>query len=154
MFAACRGVRYLIEQPNGSALDVHPAFRRFCDWSEAGLVIVIFFLHFLVVIFCLLQVWSISLWHGLYYFFKETPKRQRLWSNDEELLKRIVAVSGKLPLGSSMRSFQGEPLTKRRKLPDGTVQWSGKQGVLKASQNLTCTSCECVCQDLKQYFLP
>lgn len=46
MYAACKGIRYIIEQPNGSALDVHPAFRKFCEWSEAGLVKVICFVAF------------------------------------------------------------------------------------------------------------
>lgn len=43
MYAACRGVRYIIEQPTGSALDVQPAFRKFCEWSEAGQAKVRFF---------------------------------------------------------------------------------------------------------------
>lgn len=46
MYAACKGIRYIIEQPNGSALDVRPAFRKFCEWSEAGLVKVICFVAF------------------------------------------------------------------------------------------------------------
>lgn len=80
-----------------------------------------------------LEVYKGAIWHGLYYFYQSTPKRQWLWSNDQELLNRIVACAGTMPPGT-MRNFQGESLTKRRKGPEGKVSWSGNGQVLTASQ--------------------
>lgn len=78
-------------------------------------------------------MWSVGLWHGLYHFFKFTPKRQKLFSNDWRLLQEIAAVSGKLQPGD-LKRFRGEPLTKRRRKDDGTISWSGAGSVLTISQ--------------------
>ena len=81
------------------------------------------------------QVWSGGLWHGLYHWFKYTPKRQRLYSNDCVLLREIVAVAGQLQPGD-LKRFQGDPLTKRRRGADGKVWWSGAGQAMTESQCL------------------
>ena len=128
------GLRVLIEQPAQSTLEVHPSFEWLSTMFEAGKVSRV---ELLSCCPCFLEVYKGSIWHGLYYYYQSTPKRQWLWSNDQELLSRIVACAGTMPPGT-MRNFQGESLTKRHKGPDGKVTWSGNGKVLTASQLFGC----------------
>ena len=130
LYAACLGCRFVLEQPNGTALNVHPAFEALCNHIEARELIE---LEPLSLFFG--QVWSTGLWHGLYHFFKFSPKRQRLFSNDHTFLRQIWACAGHLQPGDK-DCFQGEPTTKRRRQSDGKVSWSGAGATLKSSQLL------------------
>lgn len=117
LYAVSRGLRILIEQPEGSMAAMHPA---------------------LSILFDAAVVHSCGIWHGLFFFGFSTPKRQRLYSNDPALLTRMHAAAGHLD--RSVR-FSGAPLCKKRKLPDGSTSWSADGSALKQSQSLGSNCC-------------
>ena len=134
IFASSRGLRWLLEQPEGSAAPIHPGFQWLFDTIQVGTVCGLW----TATLFqrCV-QVWSTGVWHGLYWWFIGTPKRQRWFSNDSQMLQSLSAVAGKMQPGDRAR-FGGESLTKRYRKADGSIGWSGKTSVLKSSQSLCC----------------
>ena len=83
-----------------------------------------------------LQVYTCSIWGGLYATDnqKATPKRHILFSNDEELMKRLQAAAGHASK-AQLQSMQGTALTCQYDRPDGTIGFSGS-AAMKASQFL------------------
>ena len=111
-----KGGRFLMEQPANSYLAVHPRMQQLFEWFD--------------VYFC--QIWS-----GAYADNKSdaSSKPTFLWSNDEELLVRIQAVSGHLSR-SVLESF-GRSLVNKRQKTDGSSTFSGN-ALMKSSQYLSC----------------
>ena len=85
------------------------------------------------------QVYTCSIWGGLYATDNEkaTPKRHILFSNDEELLKRLQAAAGHASK-AQLQAMQGPSLVCQHVQPDGTRTFSGS-AAMKSSQFLGCT---------------
>ena len=118
-----KGGRFLMEQPANSYLAVHPRMQQLFEWFD--------------IFFC--QIWS-----GAYAEDKAqaSSKPTFLWSNDEELLVRIQAVSGHLSR-SALESF-GRTLVNKRQRTDGSSSFSGN-ALMKVSQYLSCMCVQFVC---------
>lgn len=119
--------RFLLEQPGGSIVDLHPR------------------LQYLVSIQCIFKT---GIWGGSYATDKEkaTPKRHELYSNDERLLRELNAAAGHLSK-EELQSFGGQ-LVKRQKRDDGREAWTGLKGAMTDSQRgpqkcflLACVRC-------------
>lgn len=82
------------------------------------------------------QVYTCSIWGGLYAtdIEKATPKRHILFSNDEELLKRLQAAAGH-STKERLSSMQGTALVTKTERDDGSSFFSGS-AAMKSSQFL------------------
>ena len=95
-----RGIRWVVEQPEGSSLPSHPRFQAILEIGVALLASINHEVCMLVISFCALwcnhmcclfgspKVFSGSFWMGA--FGGATAKRHRLWSNCKELLGEVV----------------------------------------------------------------
>ena len=110
------GSRFLLEQPAGSALALHPRMEEF---------------------FGAIPSWRIGMWGGAWAASVEqgTPKRHWLWSNDQMLLRRVETAAGHMS-GPALAALCGPALTKKRTRDDGTTSWSGQKTSMKQSQHL------------------
>ena len=105
--------RYLLEQPQGSVLSLHPRI----SW-----------------LFSLTVSFTVNIWGGL---CAEDPadasaKPHRLWSNDEQVLKEIQIAAGSITK-PQLEAF-GKRLVQKRKREDGSMGFTGVKSDLKASQ--------------------
>ena len=108
------GARFLLEQPSGSQLALHPRVEQ---------------------VFQAIPCWRVGMWGGAWApsSAQGTPKRHWLWSNDKMLLRRVEAAAGRLS-GEALAALSGPALTKKRKRADGATCWSGDKTSMKASQ--------------------
>lgn len=112
-YSLAKKCRFLLEQPGGSALPLHPRVSSFFER------------HY---------VWNASIWGGVYadVLSEATPKRHTLWSNDFHLLQRLHWTAGYMSK-SDMQNLTGERLCKKQKTANGEW-WSGDKETLKKSQ--------------------
>ena len=114
LLAASKGIRFLLEQPAGSQAELHPRLEGFLRGR--------------------FPVYSCAIWHGVYG--GDTPKRQKLYSNDERLLTGISSRAGQVAPGT-FHNLRKASLVNKQRRPDGSVAWSGNPN-LKDSQRLAC----------------
>ena len=101
--------RFLLEQPRGSAAELHPRLVEL--WKSFPIL-------------------KVGIWGGAYADDKSasTPKRHWMYSNDEGLLRRLALAAGLLSK-ATLREFKGAPtMKKERKGPSkkGLVHWCEK----------------------------
>ena len=82
------------------------------------------------------EVFYTSIWGGLYCTFPDEarPKRHILYSNDERLILNLETAAGHAT-GHQLQLMKGEPLTKKRKGPDGKLGFQGNGQAMKLSQH-------------------
>lgn len=111
------GARFMLEQPQGSVLFLHPRISQvFQDYF----------------------VYKCGVWGGAFATDRSVarPKRHSLMSNDKTLLERMVVAAGQLS-GEELAQFDGEPLTKKYRKADGSMGYCGNGPHMKASQSGT-----------------
>ena len=88
-----------------------------------------------------MQVYTCTIWGGLYGDSPETstPKRHVLYSNDEDLLKRLEQAAGHATR-EQLSAMTGGSLVGKYERPDGTSGFSGN-AAMKSSQFLVCFFC-------------
>lgn len=114
LYSMAMGCRWLLEQPGGCVLCLHPRLQS---------------------LFHSAKIFVSGFWGGAYASSREeaTPKRHVVYSNDCRLLREISMAAGHLTR-SQLEEFNGAPLTKRQKRPDGSIAWSGNGETLTQSQ--------------------
>ncbi|CAE7925841.1 unnamed protein product, partial [Symbiodinium necroappetens] len=105
------GLRWVIEQPDGSFLPDMPRFQDL--WRK-------------------FEVWNGSFWMG--HFNGPTPKRHRLWSNDKCLIEAVQERAGAMSR-ERMSQFK-ERLAVHYVDKNGVKRHTGKPQGLKNSQPL------------------
>ena len=123
LFAASQSIRFLLEQPSGSMAEEHPRLRKLMT--------------------TFVQIYSTQIWHGIYG--GDSPKRQKLFSNDERLLWHLDQRAGHVAPGQ-FHLLQKKELVTRKRRADGTVAWTGNAN-LKSSQ---CLDIRCLFAKLTQ----
>lgn len=117
MLSMTFAIRFLLEQPRGSALW---AQRRVAQVFEAY------------------TVWQSSFWGGNYATPLEkatcTPRRHTIWSNDQDLLTAIHARASYMSK-EDMEKFGGQCVNRKRKA-DGSGEYFSGNKSMKQSQNL------------------
>ena len=111
------GVRFLLEQPQGSMAEEHPRLR--------------------LLMRSFIRIYSAAIWHGIYG--GASPKRQKLYSNCFQLLMHIKGRAGHVVPGT-FQSLRGPDLVTRKRRVDGTMAWTGNEQ-LKSSQYLGLKTC-------------
>jgi len=109
--AVSRGLKFILEQPDGSSLPLHPR------WEELlGHV----------------QIFSCSFWMGA--IGGATAKRHRLWSNCKSLLMEVDRRAGYLSR-EDMLKLPGGPLVRHYIDQNGKKRHAGIPGKLRDSQH-------------------
>ena len=109
--------RFLLEQPRGSAAELHPRLVEL--WKSFPIL-------------------KVGIWGGAYADDKSasTPKRHWMYSNDEGLLRRLALAAGSLSK-ATLREFKGAPtMKKERKGPYEKDSYTGVKKNLEASGSL------------------
>ncbi len=114
--------RFLLEQPRGSAAELHPR---------------------LVELWCNFAIMKVGIWGGAYADSKAdaTPKRHWLYSNDEQLVRRLCLASGVLTK-EELAQFGGSPtMKKERRGPYEKETYTGVKKNLEASGTFGSIGC-------------
>ena len=117
-------LRWILEQPRGSTVGLHPRFRELQRHIKASLL-------------CLFDVvaeaFSASFYMGL--FGGKTMKPHKLWSNDANFLNHTVSGATHMPK-TVRESLGGAPLVPKYTDKHGVRRYAGIRHRLKASQTL------------------
>eukprot|EP00435_Cladocopium_sp_Y103_P051629 s2440_g16.t1 len=104
--------RFVVEQPGGSAAEIHPRMQQLFDKYS---------------------VYRTAIWGANYANDNNcSPKRHWLYGNDRMFLQRLAVAAGYLSK-EKMQELTGD-LVKRVRKEDGTWSWSGRKDALQASQ--------------------
>ena len=114
--------RFLLEQPRGSAAELHPRLVEL--WKSFPIL-------------------KVGIWGGAYADDKSasTPKRHWMYSNDDGLLRRLALAAGSLSK-ATLGEFKGAPtMKKERKGPCEKDSYTGVKKTWKPVRALATSQC-------------
>ena len=130
--------RWIIEQPSGSSLCLLPRFQWLWTVVQAGFLELPKGDWVDCLVFPYFKVFQPQAYTGMFYMGKyngPTPKRHKLWSNDEGLLNEILAEAGQMTR-QEMSRCRGDALVKKYTDKHGVQRYQGVKKNLKESQSL------------------